>query len=193
MKKKFALLAVVLMVAALFVGCGKKESPAEIANKEAVKTLTDFAVAQQKIGQNIDPNDPAAIAKTMENYAEFGAKLELQDFEKAEAVDAPAGFPSSLLYNKGKITSASDSSDESYLNKSITIKTTDDLKTAKDFYKNLFSKAPWKIASQSSESDGAFYTVKDSSGFEASLYISSNTYSKILEIQITYSGSVAAN
>lgn len=186
-------MAVVLVVAALFVGCGKKESPAEIANKEAVKTLTDFAVAQQKIGQNIDPNDPAAVAKTMENYAEFGAKLELQDFEKVEAVDAPAGFPSSLLYSKGKITSASDSSDESYLNKSITIKTTDDLKTVKDFYKNLFSKAPWKIASQSNESDGAFYTVKDASDFEASLYISSNAYSKIVEVQITYSGSVAAN
>lgn len=193
MKKRFALFAVVLVAAALFVGCGKKESPAEIANKEAVKTLTDFAVAQQKIGQNIDPNDPASVAKVMENYAELGAKMELQDLEKSEAVDAPSGFPSSLLYSKGKITWASDSSDESYLNKSITIKITDDLKTVKDFYKNLFSKAPWKITSQSSESDGASYTVKDASGFEASLYISSNAYSKIVEVQITYSGSVAAN
>lgn len=186
-------MAVVLVVAALFVGCGKKESPAEVANKEEIKNLADFTAAQQKIGQNFNPNDPAAVTKAMENYAEFGAKLELQDFEKTETVDAPAGFPSSLLYSKGKITSASDSSDESYLNKSITIKTTDDLKTVKDFYKNLFSKAPWKISSQSTDSNGASYTVKDASGFETSLYISSNTYSKILEIQITYSGSVAAN
>jgi hypothetical protein len=193
MKKKFALLAVGLMVTALFVGCGKKQSSEEVAKKEAVKALTDFATAQQKIGQNIDPNDPAAVAKTMENYAEFGAKLELQDFEKSEAVDAPSDFPSSLVYGKGKITSSSDSSNESYINKSITIKTTDDLKAAKDFYKNLFSKTPWKIASQSSEADGASYTANDSNNFEASVYISSNTYSKIVEVQITYSGSVAAN
>lgn len=193
MKKRFAVFAVVLVVAALFVGCGKKESPAEIANKEAVKTLTDFAVAQQKIGQDIDPNDPAAIAKVMENYAELGAKMELQDLEKSEAVDAPSDFPSSLVYGKGKVTSSSDSSNESYLNKSITIKTTDDLKTVKDFYKNLFSKAPWKIVSQSSEADGASYTANDSANFEASIYISSNAYSKIVEVQVTYSGSVAAN
>lgn len=186
-------MAVVLVVAALFVGCGKKESPAEIANKEAVKTLTDFAVAQQKIGQNIDPNDPAAVAKTMENYAELGAKLDLQDFENAEAVDAPAGFPSSLFYSKGKITSSSDSSDESYLNKSITIKTTDDFNTVKDFYKNLFSKAPWKITYQSTVGIAASYTAKNASGFEVVLDMSLNTYSKVLEIQITYSGSVAAN
>ncbi len=182
---------VVLISVVLFAGCGKTESPDETASKEAVKNLTDLAAAQQKLGESYDPNDPAAAAKVMETYAKFGAQLELAEFEKAEAVDAPSGFPSNLIYGKGKLTESSDDGDESYINKSITIRTTEDLKAAKEFYKNLLSKTPWKITSQSSEGDGASYRAKDAANLEASVDISSDPYSKIVDIDIWYSGDVS--
>lgn len=183
MKKKFAILTAVLIVAALLAGCGKTTSPSDTASREAMKNLTDLAAN--------NPNDPATAAKVMENYAQFGAQMELQEYEKAEAVDAPSGFPSSLIYGRGKVTESSDDSSDSYLNKSITIKTTEDIKTVKDFYKNLFSQTPWRITSQSSASDGASYDAKDAANIEASVDISSNPYSKILNIYVSYSGDIA--
>lgn len=189
MKKNLAFLIVVAVVVALFAGCGT-ENPAETANKEAVKNLTDLVATQQKLGETYDPNDPAAAAKVMETYAKFGAQMELQEFEKVEAVDAPSDFPSSLIYGKGKIIESSDDGDASYINKSITIKTTEEMKTVKEFYKNLFSQFPWKITSQSSESGGASYKAKDSADIEASVDISVDPYSKIVNVRIWYSGDV---
>jgi hypothetical protein len=105
-------------------------------------------------------------------------------------VDAPSDFPMDLIYGKGKITSSSDSGDESYINKSIDIETTEDLKTVKDFYKNLFSQPTWKLTSQSNESDSASYYATDSAGIEANVYAYIDTYSKIVTISISYSGSI---
>lgn len=190
MKKNLAFLMVIAVIAALFAGCGA-QSPAETASKEAVKNLSDLVATQQKLAENADPNDPAAVAKVMEGYAKFGAQMELQEFEKAEAVDAPSNFPASLIYSKGKLTESSDDGDESYINKSITIRTTEDMKTVKEFYKNLFSQAPWKITSQSSESGGASYKAKNSADIEASVDISVDEYSKIVDVRIWYSGDVA--
>lgn len=196
MKKTLAVLTVVMISAMLFAGCGKTESPLGTASplgatsKEEAQALGDFVAAQQKLAETYDPNDPAAAVKMMETYAEFGAQMELQEFEKSESVDAPSGFPSSLIYGKGKITESSDDGDESYINKSITIKTTEDLKTVKEFYKNLFSQASWKITSQSSESSGASFTAKDAANLEASVDISADTYSKLVNVYIWYSGDV---
>ena len=189
MKKILAILTIMIVAVTLFAGCGT-ENPAETASKEAVKNLTDLVATQQKLGETYDPNDPAAAAKVMETYAKFGAQMELQEFEKAEAVDAPSDFPSSLIYGKGKITESSDDGDESYINKSVTIKTTEDVKTVKEFYKNLFSQIPWKITSQSSESGGASYKAKDAANLEASVDISSDPYSKIINVRIWYSGDI---
>jgi hypothetical protein len=191
MKRNLTILMVVLASAALFAGCGK-ESPAETANKEAVKNLADLVETQQQLGENYNPNDPAAVAKMMEGYAKLGAQVEVQEFEKAEAVDAPSDFPSSLIYGKGKITSSSDDGYESYINKSVTIKTTEDIKAVKEFYKNLFSQTPWKITSQSSQSDGASYKAKDSADIEASVTISVNPYSNIVEVSIWYAGDITS-
>ena len=189
MKKILAILTIMIVAVTLFAGCGT-ENPAETASKEAVKNLTDLVATQQKLGETYDPNDPAAAAKVMETYAKFGAQMELQEFEKAEAVDAPSDFTSSLIYGKGKITESSDDGDESYINKSVTIKTTEDVKTVKEFYKNLFSQIPWKITSQSSESGGASYKAKDAANLEASVDISSDPYSKIINVRIWYSGDI---
>ncbi|MFH1284518.1 MAG: hypothetical protein ABIH78_02930 [Candidatus Peregrinibacteria bacterium] len=186
MKRNLVVLTMVIAVVALFSGCGKTVTPQEAISQQA----SDLATAQQKIAETYDPNDPESTAEIMQSYAELGAQMELQDFENAEAVDPPSDFPSNLIYDKGKITSSSDNGDETYVNKSVTIQTTEDFKTVKDFYKNLFSQASWKITSQSSESGGASYGVTDSSGFEASVDISSDPYSKLVTIYVWYSGSV---
>lgn len=185
-----------MAIVAFLVGCGNAVNPLDtavqsvVADKEAVENFADLAKAQQKIAENYDENDPEAAVKMMETYAEFGAKMELQEFEKMEAVDAPSDFPSGLIYGKGKITSSSDSGDESYINKSITIETTESLKAIKDFYKNLFSQPTWKLTSQSSESGGASYDATDSANIGANVYISSDSYSKIVNISVSYSGEI---
>lgn len=188
MKKSLSVLIVFLILGTLFAGCGK--SPEEVATEQAMKTFADLAETQQEIAEDYDPNDPEAAEKMMESYAELGAQLELDEFENAEAVDLPSGFPSSLVYGEGKVTEASDSGDESYINQSITIQTTDEVKVIKDFYKNLFANSEWKITSQSSSSDGASYSVTDSAGLEAGVDIVANSYSKIVNIYIWYSGSI---
>lgn len=189
MKKKFAAVAMIITFAILVSGCAK-ETPAETAGKEVVKSLSDMAAVQQKLGESYNPNDPAAIAKVMDTYGKYGAQVELQELEKAEAVDAPVGFPTSLVYSKGKMTESSDEGDEGYVNKSITIKTTEDMKIVKEFYKNLLSQAPWKITSQSSESTSAAYKAKNNAGYEVNVDMSSDPYSKIINIRIWYTGNV---
>lgn len=207
----------VMAIVALFVGCGNAANPLTTAIKEAekdvatqtgvaseektesssdtveigeIKDLSDLMKAQQKIGEAYDENDPEAAAKMMEAYAELEGQMALQEFEKTEAMDAPSDFPTDLIYGEGKITSSSDSGDEGYINKSIDIETTEDLKTVKDFYKNLFSQSTWKLTSQSNESDGASYNATDTAGIEANIYIYTDTYSKIVTISVSYSGSV---
>lgn len=190
MKRNFAILTMMVIVAALFAGCGATGGPAGTVSNETAKNLADIAATQQKIAENYDLNDPAAAAKMMEAYGQFGAQMELQEFNKAESVDAPSDFPSSLIYGKGKVTESSDDSSDSYVNKKVIIKTTEDVKTVKDFYKNLFSATPWKITSQSSQSDGASYYAKDSANFEANADISTDPYSKIVTVHVYYSGDV---
>jgi len=212
MKKNLAILMMVLSIMAVITGCGKAVNPLEAAMKEAEKesmkevtkdydgittpgsgnmeSYSDLLEAQQKVQEAYDENAPEAGVKMLEIYAELGAKEELREFENAEAIDAPSNFPSELIYKKGKITSASESGDETYINKDITIQTTEDFKTVKDFYKNLFSQAGWKITSQSSSGSSAYYETTDPSGMTATVDISIYDYSKITTITIYYSGSV---
>jgi hypothetical protein len=198
----------------LFAGCGKTDNSADTANKETggnaeestvaqkdeeskddidigeIKDLGDYFAAQQKIGEAYDENDPEAAAKMMESYVQLEGQMALDEFEKLESLDAPSDFPSGLIYNKGKITSSSDDSYEGYINKNITIETTDSLKTVKDFYKNLFSQSTWTITSQSSESDGASFEATDAAAIDASVSINADSYSKIASISILYSGDI---
>jgi len=206
MKRNLLVLTIVMAIVAVFAGCGNTANPLTTAIKEAekdqpgtasdtvdigeVKDLSDYMAVQQKIGEAYDENDPEAAAKMMEAYAELEGQMALQEFEKVESMDAPSDFPMDLIYSKGKITSSSDSGDESYINKSIDIETTESLKTVKDFYKNLFSQPTWKLTSQSNESDSASYYATDSAGIEANVYIYTDTYSKIVTISVSYSGSI---
>jgi len=203
------------VVAVLFVGCGKgapsdsakegaindflgntgtedktteKDTDIASGNLGAYKDLAEYAEAQQKIQEAYNENDPEAAAKMMEAYAELGSKMELREFEAAESLDPPSDFPKDLIFDKGKITSASDDGDESYLNKSITIETTESLKTVRDFYKNLFSQPTWDLSSQSSDGSSSSFEATDSANISASVSISSDMYSKIISVSIYYSG-----
>jgi hypothetical protein len=201
MKKNLFVLTVMMAVIALSSGCGKTENSSDTdqssttqsnttSTEVADESLKDLMAAQEEISKNYDENDPEAATKMMEAYAEYGAQVELDEFEKTEAIDAPSYFPTALIYSKGKITESSDSGDESYINKSITIETTENLKTVKEFYKNLFSQLTWKLTSQSSESDSASFDATDSAAIDANVYIYASPYSKIVSISITYSGTI---
>lgn len=191
MKKNFIILMMLAIVATFFAGCSKEEK----LEQEAIKDLNDLTTAQQKLvegTETLDPNDPAYTAKMMENYAQYGAQIDLQEFEKAESVDAPSDFPSELIYKSGKITESSENSSDSYIDKNITIRTTDGVKAVKDFYKNLFTQPGWQITSQSSASDGASYSATDSAAIGVSVDITYSPYSKIVDVYVRYSGEISS-
>ncbi|MFA4814824.1 MAG: hypothetical protein WC924_02340 [Candidatus Gracilibacteria bacterium] len=191
MKKNFLVLTMVLAIVALFVGCGRAGNPSDATGSDTADEeadVSDLLEAQQEIAENYDPNDPESVADAMEAYAEYAAQIELEEFEEMEAVDAPEYFPEALIYNKGKITESSDYGDEGYIDKSITIETTEDLKTVKEFYKDLFSQMTWDLTSQSSESDSASFDATDSAAIDAYIYIYADPYSKLVRISVSYSG-----
>ncbi|MFA5792282.1 MAG: hypothetical protein WC897_00230 [Candidatus Gracilibacteria bacterium] len=199
MRKEFLVFTMAMSIVVFSAGCkiqspfvtdapGGVDADAGEEDVEVGGDLSDLMEAQQKITETYDENDPEAVAKMMEAYAEYGAQVELDEFKNTEAVDAPIGFPPSLIYDNGKVTSASDSTEENYIYESITIETTDDLKTVKAFYKNLFSESYWRLTSQSSESDSASYDATDSANIDTYVYIYADPYSKLVSIDITYSG-----
>ena len=180
--KKIIIITFALALAITLSGCGQKSAqPSLLDQMQGQK-------AAENLGQAIQQGDTEQMQKSLENLAELGSKFELQEFEKTESVEAPKGFPKDLIYKDGKITSASDSSADAYTNLDITIKTTDELSKVKDFYKNDLAGSGWKITSQSNTSTGASYDATDSKGYTASVYINRESYSKLTEIQISYSG-----
>jgi len=114
---------------------------------------------------------------------------ELNEFNQTEAIDPPAGFPLGFLYSNGKVVGMSNDGDEFYINKSVTIKTTDAAADVKAFYKNILV-APWEITSQSSDGGSTYYYATDSQTgmtIDVSIY-ADELYSKLLEIDVYYSG-----
>ncbi|MBI5412134.1 hypothetical protein HZA43_03070 [Candidatus Peregrinibacteria bacterium] len=158
----------------------------------ATQALTDVAKNIEEAQKNGDlQKQTEAVQKVADSYAKLGAQFELNDYDKLESVDLPDGFPSELVYKEAKATQSSDSSNESYIDKSLTLKTKASFKDVKDFYKTLFSAAPWKITSQSSESGQASYEAQQSNGISVGVRISSDAYSSLTEISLQYSGSIA--
>ena len=114
---------------------------------------------------------------------------ELYEFEQTDAIDPPAGFPLGFLYANGKVVGMSDDSDEYYIYKSVTIKTTDDATDVKSFYKNILVD-PWDITSQSVDGGNVYYYATNSETsmeIDVSIY-SDDLYSELVEIDIYYSG-----
>lgn len=190
------LLAIVLPIVVLAgFGCvpgGVSDRAAKV--KDTVQTaqnVADLARIGEKASEAANTNSPEAIAEAIGQYADFASKIELQQFEKVQPVDAPEGFPKDLIYANGKLTESSDDSSESYLNKDISIKTTESLTTVRDFYKNLLGKDPWKITSQSNDADSSSIYAKNKDGMEVSVRVSGSQYSKLVEVSIDYSGDVA--
>ncbi|MFA5076594.1 MAG: hypothetical protein WC480_04220 [Patescibacteria group bacterium] len=189
MKKNFAISFLMVALALVLVGCGKQQTQeAKILDTaQNIQDLAKVADQAQKAGETGSPED---LAKMIQNYAEVAANMELQEFERTEAVDAPSSFPKELIYSNGKIVAASDNSDESYIDQDITLKTTDDAQKVKTYYKDLFSQPSWKITSQSTEGDSAnFKAQKVGTNLTADVDISFNQVgSKLVEVVVYYSG-----
>lgn len=178
-------------------GCAPKSPAAGVADtaKQAVQDVQNAAALanlSQKAGEVANTNSPEAVAAAVGQYAEFAANLELQQFQKVQPVDAPDAFPKELVYpSASKIVSASDDSSDTYLSKDVTIKTTDSLSAVRDSYKATLGAAPWKITSQSNDANNAEIDAKNADGKEVTVRMSSNDYSKLVEIDVSYSGDVS--
>lgn len=161
--------------------------------KDTVQTaqnVADLAKIGEKASEAANTNSPEAMAEAIGQYADFASKIELQQFEKIQSVDAPEGFPKDLIYASGKIVESSDDSSESYLDKSLTVKTTEDLAKVRDAYKALLSKDPWKITSQSNDADSSSFYAKNSDGTTVSVRVSGSQYSKLVEVSVDYTGEI---
>jgi len=196
--RKTSILAVSAVASILVLtgaGCGPKP-PSQTAETrgpsalDVVQNAAELAKIGEQAAKAANANSPEATAAALGQYMDYAAKIELQQFEKTESVDAPSDFPRDLIYGKGKIVSASDDSSETYLSAQIGVKTTDDLKTVRDAYKAILSKDPWKITSQSNDTDSSDFEATDKDGRDVSVSIRADQYSKLVEISIRYSGDV---
>lgn len=183
--KKIVIISFAFALAILLSGCGQKTAQPSILDQ--VKGQQ----AAQNLGQALQTGNTNDVQNSLQNIAELGAQYELKEFESTESVDAPKGFPKDLIYSSGKITEASDSSSDSYTDLNVTVKTTDELSKVKDFYKNALASSGWKITSQSNTSTGASFDATASNGFTVNIYINRESYSKLTEAQISYTGTIS--
>jgi len=180
----------VALAAVVLTGCGKKAADNGLGILDTAKGVGQLADVGKDFEKAQATGNPEDLAKAMQNYGEVAATFEEKEFDKAEAVDAPAGFPKELIYSAGKILEAEDSSDDNYVDWHIKIKAKEDGKATRDYYKNLFSASAWKITNQSAESTSASFTAKNGdSGYTAEVEVNFPQYgSKLTEIQVYYRG-----
>jgi len=187
MRTKIIAAVTVLAVALAFAGCGKTKKAVQ-DTADAVKNLQDAAEVGKKL-ENAEEDPEKAVDALME----WSAKMELQEYEKMDTVDAPADFPTELIYKNGKLVESADDSNasEDYISKNVLVKTQDEAKAIREHYKSLLSEAPWSITSQSSESNGGSYDAKNqTTGLSANVDIyTSDSYSKITNIRVTITNS----
>lgn len=166
----------------------------EIENKvsqdlgQVTGTLQEFA----KLGEQADQakqsgaSDEEVGAQMLEGIMQYGAKMEVQEFEKMEAVDPPEGFPAELVYSDGKVIESSDNSSDGYISLHITIKTASNSKDVREFYKNYLGESPWKITSQSAESYGGSFSAEHTEGASVDVGIDGDQYSALTTIEVDY-------
>jgi hypothetical protein len=190
MSKKVLILVVgVLILPLLLAGCGKKNQESNLGALDTAKAVQGMGEVSKDFEKAQQSGNPEDMAKAMQNYSEVVANLELAEFDKAEAVEPPTNFPKELIYKDGKVMESEDNSSEGYIDLSVTIKTKDDSKKVKDYYKDLFSGSGWKITSQSSGSDSANFVAKNSNGLAASVDLSFYQMgSKLVVINVYYRG-----
>lgn len=187
MKKTVLLLILVLLVTLTLGGCGKKTNePTVLETAKDYKQAMDVGQQLQQAQESGDQDD---MAEAMQGLMDFGSDIEIREFEKIDSLGLPQGFPANLNYSNGKVVGATNNSDETYIDQSIEIKTTDEFKNVKDHYRDVLSKEPWQIKSESVQSNSASYSANQGSDdFEVEVYIQDNQYSKIVEIDVDYFG-----
>lgn len=191
--KKSILFGAILFIALLaFAGCGSTST-----TTTPTTTSTDGPTSTTPITSDDDippPSDNPADYLTNpygypQDLIDAGIQYELNEFEQTEAIDPPEGFPLGFLYPSGKVVGMSDDSDEYYIYKSVTIKTTDDVTDVKSFYKNILVD-PWDITSQSVDGGNIYYYTENSETgmmMDVSIY-ADDLYSALVEIALYYSG-----
>jgi outer membrane murein-binding lipoprotein Lpp len=194
MCEKTLKICVLLLGIILISGCGKTEQKNEEANmsvKDLINNVDQFKEIGEQMKKVKESGNPEDMATAMDQIMQMGAEMETRQFEKMESVDLPANFPKELVYNSGKIIEASDSSDETFIDYEIKIKTIDGAKDVVNLYKDLLSKAPWKITQQTAQSAGGSFTAKNTdSNMSTNIDIETPPYSKITEISVRYSGNI---
>jgi hypothetical protein len=180
MKNIFKMFLLIVIITLPLSGCFK--SPEEKAAEEVADAMEDWGKAMgESFGDMGDMGDMDSedMAEGMGNLMEFGAKMELAEFEEQSSLDLPKGFPSELVYSDSKITSVSGSSD-------ITLKTTDESEQVMDFYKSLLKDGgDWTVTDESMES-GYYSLNADNDDANVDITIYSYDFTSLTEVDINY-------
>ena len=183
--KKQLLVSALLISAFIITGCGKTPEVVQKASdiSDAMKAGNELA----NLGKSLDANNPEDQAKAIEKIAQVGADFEVKELERTEAIDLPAPISKDLVYSGGKVTSGSDNTQDTSISANATVKTLDEAKKVKEFYKKLLSENGWKITSQSNDANNSRFDANKDGGKETlNVSISNNQYSKITEISLNY-------
>jgi hypothetical protein len=181
--KKLVITLCALMLVVTLIGCGKKDDSPKLGALDSIKGMKEAA----DLGKALQGGDEKDATKAIENLAKLGADLEVKELENTEKIDVPSDFPSSLVYSGGKVVGASDNSYENTKDLDITIKTTDEISNVRDFYKKVLAENGWKITGQETSATNTTYNGKnEGEKSTVNVNISTNSYSKIIEIDVSF-------
>jgi len=179
MKNVFKMFLLIVIITLPLSGCFK--SPEEKAADDISDAMEDWGKAMGDSFGDVDNMDPEDMAENMGNLMEFGAKMELAEFEKQASLDLPKTLPINLVYSNAKVTSVSDRETSA----DITIKTTDDSDKVIDFYKSLLKDGDWTVSGETMES--GYYSLTANKGTEnVDVTIYFYDFTSLTEVDIEY-------
>lgn len=180
MKNVFKMFLLIVIVTLPLSGCFK--SPEEKAAEEVADAMQDWGKAMEDSFGDMENMDPEDLADNMGNLMEFGAKMELAEFDKQGSLDLPKGLPTELVYSDSKVTSVSESGGSI----DITIKTTDDSDKVIAFYKSLLKDgSDWTVSDETMES-GYYSLMADKGDSNVDVTIYHYDFTSLTEIDIYY-------
>ena len=183
MKNVFKMFLLIVIVALPLSGCFK--SPEEKAAEDMADAMQDWGKAmEESFGgmEGMENIDAEGMAEGMGNLMEFGAKMELAEFEKQGSLDLPKGLPTELVYSSSKVTSVSDSGSSV----DVTLKTTDNSDKIIAFYKSLLKDgSDWTVTDETMES-GYYSLMADKGNANVDVTIYYYDFTSLTEIDIYY-------
>lgn len=190
MKDLFKMLLVLVIVTLPLAGCFK--SPEERAAEEAAEQISEmFGQLGEVDGlEDLANMDEEDLANSFGAMMEFGAEMEIKDFESQESLSLPATFPVNFVYKNAKVTGVNNSSSGDDLYLDIDFRTTDSSDDVKAFYKALLNDGTWTVNGESIET--GYYTISgdketDNSSESIDVTVYYNDFSKLIDINVYYS------